>query len=142
VDMYNFEHYPDPTAAEAMANVEREEKAKAKQYRPLVYVCSPYAGDTKRNIARAQEYCRFVVSEERIPLAPHLLYPQFMDDSDREQRELGLSFALILLCKCDEVWVFGSHISNGMEREIAKANYRGITVRYFTYKCEVVKNEA
>jgi hypothetical protein len=137
MDKYNYEHYSDPTAAKALANVVREEKEKAKHYRPLVYVCSPYAGDTEHNIARARGYCRFVVSEGRIPLAPHLLYPQFMDDSDRESRELGLSFALILLSKCEEVWVFGSRISEGMAREIEKAKMREITVRYFNEKCEV-----
>lgn len=138
LDKYNSEHYSDPTARQALANMAREEKEKAKHYRPLVYVCSPYAGDVERNTVRAQGYCRFVVSEGRIPLAPHLLYPQFMDDSDRESRELGLFFALVLLCKCDEVWVFGNTISNGMIREIEKAKRREITVRYFNEKCEAI----
>jgi hypothetical protein len=31
-----------------------------------------------------------------------------MDDGDKEERELGLRFALILLGKCDELWVFGN----------------------------------
>jgi hypothetical protein len=61
-----------------------------------------------------------------------------MDDDDFEQRDLGLRFALILLGKCDELWCFGSRISNGMSREIAKARKRGIPVRYFNGKCEEV----
>jgi len=67
-----------------------------------------------------------------------LLYPQFMDDGDREERELGLFFALVLLGKCDELWVFGEKISKGMAAEIAKAKKRGMLIKYFNHKCEVL----
>lgn len=50
----NAEGYPDPTAAAALANVTRSEKVR--MYRPLVYIASPFAGDTKYNIARARDY--------------------------------------------------------------------------------------
>jgi hypothetical protein len=63
-----------------------------------------------------------------------------MDDGDRGQRELGLRFALILLCKCDELWAFGAP-SEGMGREIAKAKRRGLPIRYFNNKGEEVSNE-
>ncbi|XEQ93698.1 hypothetical protein SCACP_25950 [Sporomusa carbonis] len=129
----NSEYYPDPTAAEALANV-----AKAEKVRPIIYVASPFAGDTERNAERARGYCRFVISKGGIPFAPHLLYPQFMDDSHRESRELGLFFALKLLAKCDELWVFGEQISEGMSREIAKARKRDLPIRYFSSRCEEV----
>lgn len=135
---YNHEGYPDPTAYQALSNVEREEK-EVKVYFPLVYIASPYAGDTVRNTDRARGYCRFAVSKGCIPLAPHLHYPQFMDDKDKAQRDLGLRFALILLGKCDELWVFGDIVSGGMAREIAKAKKRGMPIRYFTAECEEVK---
>lgn len=139
MDKRNSEGYPDPTAAEALKNVALEERARQKRYRPLVYICSPFAGDIEYNISCARGYCRFAISEEFIPLAPHLLYPQFMDDDDKEQRDLGLSFALVLLGKCDELWVFGNRISEGMEREITKAKRRSMPIRYFNDKCEVKK---
>lgn len=138
MDRYNSEGYPDPTAAEALSNVAREEKA-TKPYRPLVYVASPFAGDTEYNISKARGYCRFAVAKGCIPIAPHLLYPQFMDDDDKEQRELGLFFALILLGKCDELWVFGERVSDGMAAEISKAKKRGMPVKYFNHKCEVLE---
>ena len=138
MDKLNSAGYPDPTAAEALTNVAREEKAKLKQYRPLVYICSPFAGDTEYNVNRALGYCRFAVSQGCIPLAPHLHYPQFMDDSDKESREMGLSFALILLSKCDELWVFGDTVSAGMRREIARAKRRGMPIRYYNSKCKEV----
>ena len=110
--------------------------------RPLVYICSPYSGDVDENVKAAREYCRLAVDKGYIPVAPHLLYPQFMDDSDRDERELGLFFAIVLLGKCDELWVFGERISNGMSREIAKAKKRGIPVRYFNSKFEEESTDA
>ena len=136
MDKRNNEGYPDPTAAEALANVAREERAKANKYRPLVYICSPYSGEIEYNLSRARGYCRLAVSKGYIPLAPHLHYPQFMDDGDSEQRKLGLFFALVLLGKCDEIWVFGSRISEGMARELETAERRSILIRRFTDKGE------
>lgn len=136
MDKRNNEGYPDPTAAEALANVAREERSKAKQYRPLVYICSPFAGEIEYNLSRARGYCRLAVSKGYIPLAPHLHYPQFMDDGDSEQRKLGLFFAQVLLGKCDEIWMFGSRISEGMARELETAERRSILIRRFTDKGE------
>ena len=136
INKVNSEGYYDPNPYEALTNVIREEEEK-KKYFPLVYIASPFAGDTERNMERARGYCRLAVSKGCIPLAPHLHYPQFMDDEDKEQRELGLRFALILLGKCDELWAFDK-ISQGMAQEIAKAKKRGMPIRYFNYKCEEV----
>ena len=60
-----------------------------------------------------------------------------MDDGDKEQRELGLRFALVLLGKCDELWVFG-YASEGMRREIAKAGDRNMPIRLFNTQCQEV----
>jgi hypothetical protein len=136
MERHNSEGYPDPTAWEALAAIAREEKAS--RYMPLVYIASPLAGDVERNISKARGYCRFAVSRGCIPLAPHLHYPQFMDDGDKGQRELALRFALILLGKCDELWVFGGKVSEGMNREIAKAKRRGMQIRYYNCNCEEV----
>lgn len=132
MDYKNAEGYADPTAYEALTAVAKSEKP----YKPLVYIASPYAGDTETNVRRAQGYCRFAVTKNCIPIAPHLHYPQFMDDSDKEQRELGLFFALVLLGKCDELWIFGDRVSNGMSQEIKKAEKRGIPIKHFNFKCE------
>lgn len=137
VNLYNGERYFDPTAYEALTNIEREAK---RTYRPLVFICSPYAGDIECHIRRAQGYCRFAVSKNCIPIAPHLLFPQFMEKSDPEQRRLGIFFGLVLQSKCKEVWVFGGNITKGMAVEIEKAHERGLPVRYFTERCvEVVR---
>ena len=84
-------------------------------------------------------YSRFAVKNACIPLAPHLLYPQFMDDAVPAERSLALFMGIVLLGKCDQVWVFGSTISKGMAAEIEKAEKRKIPVRYFTEELEEVR---
>lgn len=138
VNLYNAERYLDPTAYEALTNIEREAKRTA--YKPLVFVCSPFAGNMERNTERARGYCRFAVSENYIPIAPHLLFPQFMDESDPVQRSLGIFFGLVLMSKCQEVWVFGRRMTRGMAVEIAKAKERGLPIRYFNSRCMEVEN--
>jgi len=130
--MFNGQGYRDPTANEALANITREEKAK--RYRPLIYICSPLTGDIERNTRRARGYCRFAVDAGVIPIAPHLLFTQFLDDRDPEQRSLGMLFALVLLGKCDAIWVFGDNVSKGMSAEIAKAKCRRMPIRYMNDK--------
>jgi hypothetical protein len=138
MDRYNSEGYPDPTAAEALANVAREEKAKG--WKPCVFICSPFAGDIHRNTLNARRYLKFAADKGAIPFAPHLLYPLVLDEGDPAQRKLGLFFGMVWLGKCDELWVFGSFISSGMGAEIAKAKKRGIPIRYFSETCEEVQD--
>ncbi|ROR28124.1 hypothetical protein EDD66_10562 [Mobilisporobacter senegalensis] len=137
MDKYNAEGYPDPTAAEAIENVMRDERAKT--YKPCVFICSPFAGDTLRNLKKAREYLLFAVEQGTIPFAPHLLYPQVLDDSDPEQRKLGQFFGMVWLRKCDELWVFGGYISKGMQVEIDKALKHRIPIRYFNENCKEVQ---
>lgn len=140
INKYNSEGYYDPTVYEALSNIEKEEKAARRVYRPLVYICSPYAGDVERNVNMARVYSRFAVRNTSIPIAPHLLYPQFMDDSIQVERELALFMGMVLLTKCEQVWVFGGIISAGMRAEIEKAEKKSIPVRYFTEELEEVVN--
>jgi hypothetical protein len=131
---YNAEGYYDPTAYEALTNIETE--AKKTSFKPLVYICSPFAGDIEHNTIRARGYSRFAVSKNAIPLAPHLLFPQFMDDSDKQEREKALFMGIVLLAKCQEIWCFGSRISKGMAIELDKAKQRNMVIRYFNDKCQ------
>ena len=132
---FNSEGYHDPTTYEALSNIRKEEKAAKRAYRPLVYICSLFAGD--RDI-KARHYCRFAVRNACIPLAPHLLFPQFMDDAVPVERSLAMFMGMVLLGRCEQVWVFGSAISAGMAAEIEKAEKRDMVIRYFTENCEEV----
>ena len=136
-DRKNQEGYDDPTAYEAITKIEQEERL-LRAFRPIVYICSPYAGDVEHNVKAAQAYSRYAVERGCIPIAPHLLYPQILRDDHPLERQLGLVFGLAVLCKCAEVWVFGSRISPGMEAEIKRARWKNIRLRYFSEQCEEI----
>ena len=108
---------------------------KADKYYPLVYVCSPFRGniDVNENVINARKYSRFTFDEKNIPITPHLLYPQFINDNDLFERNIAIhkiNYVLIGLCK--EMWVFGDVITEGMEREILIAKKRKMRIRYFS----------
>ena len=66
-----------------------------------------------------------------------MLFPQFL--SEDTERELAMLMDLVLLTKCEQLWVFGNEVSEGMRREIGKAKKKHMTIRYFT---EDLKEEA
>lgn len=48
---------------------------------------------------------------------------------------------IVLLGKCEHVWVFGDLISEGMAAEIEKAKKQRKTIRYFTEDLKEVGHE-
>ena len=109
---------------------------KAASFRPIVYICSPYAGNIYDNILKARKYSRFAVDCYCIPFPPHLLFPQFMDDTT--ERDTAVFMNMVMLSKCHELWVFGDVISDGMKAEIDKAKKKHMKIRYFTEELEEV----
>ena len=101
---------------------------KKTKYYPLIYICSPFSGDVENNVIKARTYSRYALDKGNIPIAPHLLFPQFM--SDESERRLAMHFNYVLLGKCEEVWVFGDYISPGMAEEIRVAEKRKMKIRY------------
>ena len=102
----------------------------------LVYVCSPYKGDVEYNVSKAQGFCRFAVTEGVMPFAPHLHNTQFLDDTSEDGRSIGMRLGLGMLNRSDELWAFGSRISEGMLEEIEAAEQLGIPVQYYNDRCE------
>ena len=134
VDRKNASGLKDPTAYEALSNIKKEERL----FLPLVYICSPYRGDTIKNAENARSYSRSAVDRGYIPFAPHLLLPQYLSDAIPEERELAMFMNMVFLAKCNELWVIGSRITEGMQREIDKAKKRRMMIRYFTEELEEV----
>lgn len=117
---------PDPTVFEVLKLEQRERFG----YRPLAYICSPYSGEVEANVALARRMCAAVVARQRIPIAPHLLFPQFLDDAKPAERELAMFMNRILLSKCEEVWVYAPRISSGMRQEVCWARHLGTPIRF------------
>lgn len=104
----------------------------------MVYICSPLRGDIEMNIQRANRYCLFASRQEVLPLAPHTIFTQWLDDNDKEEREAGMFLGLELLARCDELWVFGRTVTSGMASEIKTALSLRKRVLYYTDTCELV----
>lgn len=128
----NAEGYYDLTAYEAIKNVSRDKVTKS---RNIVYICSPLKGDVERNQNRACGYCRFVISKGYIPIAVHLMFPQFMYDCDDVDRKKAIDMSLEILSRCDELWCFGENISEGMLKELEFAKKYMIKIKHFTDSC-------
>ncbi len=92
--------------------------------RKKVFICSPFRGDMEGNARKAAAYCRMACEQGFLPVAPHLLFPQFLNEGIEEERRLGISMGMELLALCDEVWVFGE-ATEGMAAEIAHATAQG-----------------
>jgi len=102
----------------------------------LVYICSPLRGDIERNIGNARGYCRFATRQGVVPLAPHIIFTQFLDDEILEEREQGLLMGLEILKHCSELYIFGDRISAGMLGEMEAARRLSIPIQYYSDRCE------
>ena len=136
ISKYNREGYYDPVPYDAIASIDKE----AHPWRPLVYICSPYAGDIQTNTENARRYCRFAVDAGAIPFASHLLLPQFM--SEQTERETAMFFNKVFIGRCEQMWVFGDRITPGMKKELIWAKRYLKKIRYFTEECEEVGTNA
>ena len=79
----------------------------------LVYICSPCRGDIEKNIEKAQRYCREAVElwDDVIPIAPHVYFTQFLDDTKQEERAAGIDMGLSLPIG-DALIVLPSHVGH------------------------------
>lgn len=89
-----------------------------------VFISSPFRGDVEGNTEKACAYSRAAYEEGCIPIAPHLLFPQFLNENEEKERAAGIAMGLELMLDCDEVWVFGA-ATEGMEQEIRFAVEHG-----------------
>lgn len=101
--------------------------------RKMVYVCSPLKGDLQTNIALANKHSLYTVQQGYLGIAPHAVCTQYLDDNKPEDRSLGLELGLEFLRYCQEIWVFGNILSQGMRTEIRYAYEKGLPIRHFIF---------
>ena len=90
--------------------------------RKVVFISHPLKGNIEENINKVRKICRELIIEgEVVPLATHMIFPTFLDDSIHEERRIGMDGTLELLKRSDEVWIYGDRISEGMKEEIELA---------------------
>lgn len=57
----------------------------------LLYVCSPYRGDTKRNKEYARKLTRAAINNGFVPVTVHLYLTEVTDDQNPEERSRGMA---------------------------------------------------
>ena len=66
-----------------------------------------------------------------VPIVPHLYFPSFLDDNIPNERMTGIAMGLELMDICDEVYVFGFDITEGMKFELNHAKETRKPVRLY-----------
>ena len=73
----------------------------------LVYICSPLrpiltneperTEELNTNIKLARDACTLAVYRGFLPVAPHLYFPQFLNDDVAAERNLGLALPSVIM---------------------------------------------
>ena len=96
-----------------------------------VYICSPLGGDVADNLEQVKRYTKYALMCGTAPVVPHF-YALCLDDRNAKEREIGMAAGLSLLWFCDEIWVCGNTVTDGMKGEISFCKNLNIRIRHVT----------
>ena len=102
-----------------------------------VYICAPLGGDVERNLERVKRYTRYALMCGTAPVVPHF-YALCLDDNIKKEREIGIVAGLGMLWFCDELWVFGDEVTEGMCTEINFCRNLNIRIKKINEK-DIIK---
>ena len=92
----------------------------------MIYICSPYRGEVKRNKDYARELTRKAIDNGFVPVTVHLYLTEALDDNKPEERAKGMEAGETILDNCKFILVGGRYgISEGMASEIKRAIEKG-----------------
>jgi hypothetical protein len=99
----------------------------------LVYICSPFRATDpailQRNIEYAQELTRDSLLRGESPVTVHLYMTQCLNETQEQERNIGLAAGREIISRCDAVMVGARHgISAGMKAEIEFAKKNRIPI--------------
>lgn len=97
----------------------------------FVFICSPFRGDIEENMKKAKFYARIAVRTGYVPIAPHLYFPQFLDENTPTERMEGIELGMELMACCDEIWLFGFNVTEGMKFELDNARDLRLPLRLY-----------
>lgn len=99
----------------------------------IVYMAHPVRGDVSGNLAAARRWVKWIEDNNHdiAVVANWIIECEIYDDGNVEERARGIERNLAVIERCDEVWLVGERISEGMAAELDFAKSRGIrTVEY------------
>ncbi len=93
-----------------------------------VYICSPLGGDVEENLRKVRRYTQYALKCGTAPVVPHF-YALCLNDNNPKEREIGMTAGRSLLWFCDELWIFGDEITDGMSMELALCKNLNVKTR-------------
>jgi hypothetical protein len=99
----------------------------------LVYIAHRLGSgpDREHHRAEAAKWVAWAARREGVvPVATWITLAGEWPETD-EMRQHGLALDLLLIDRCDEIWLCGATISAGMRVELEHAKQRGIIVQRF-----------
>ena len=85
----------------------------------LIYLAHPVRGDVVNNLARAKRWWKWVIDNysDVAVVAGWVVECEILDDSNEAQRAAGLQRDVACALRCDEIWLVGGRVSEGMNIE-------------------------
>lgn len=102
----------------------------------LLVVESPYAGDVERNVEFCENVCRYFAMNGHAPLASHLLYTRFLDDTIPHERVTGIDAGLAWARHATEAAFClrpGDVMSGGMKYALERHQREGRTYNFYRF---------
>ena len=121
--LYNQSGVPDPTATEAIRNIEKNKKAHFER----VFISAPLT--TARD--KMATILRKAYSEGFAPFSPVLAFNDLFDETDTIH--MGHAF----MSKCSQVWVVGEPVV----KDIRKARKLDKPIRFFSFDAKEISGE-
>lgn len=96
-----------------------------------VYICSPFRGEVEKNIEKAKVFSKWVYNKGILPITVHFYLEEAtgLSEEKGDRNEL-INLGCEMLLMCDECWVFGNTITEGMKKELEIAYNQNIEVKY------------
>lgn len=101
----------------------------------VIYLAHPLGGDVDNNLKRAKAWLKFMVDGNPWVAfnTQWIVECELWDDADPEQRRQGLKRCLAAVERCDELWMVGPRISDGMQMERQHAKAFGLRIVDYTH---------
>lgn len=101
-----------------------------------VMLCSKFStGNKTENTHLTLSLVREIMKDGVIAFAPHMYFPQFLDDANHKERQMGINMGIEMMSAFDELWIVDyTDQSEGMKVEIDFwVKYVQKPIRFFTF---------